>query len=1431
MKHLFFQFIFLFAIASLSHASEIVSGQVYKISTFYNKNRTLTVENSSLDDNARVFLWTETGVNSQRWRVTDAGDGKFYIENAYTRKKLQARTTSEIVQFSSGTSEQFKWSFSEIEEAGYEQCFFIKNAGNSYCLEIGNTNTDSDGSVLRLVSDNTLEPRRIWKIELADDIPNIVMPDMRETMMQSWKDMYFAGEVASPGFWGTAENMEILLDAYETTGKEEYKTMFENLYSSFVNRHGRNWARNEYNDDIAWAVLASIRAYFMFGNNSGNDYLNIAKTNFDLMYNRALYLVDGLYYLLRWKEGLEGANSCVNGPAEIAACYLAQATGDEAYYEKAKMLYANQRVHMYEPATGHVYDTFSNSWASTYNQGTYLGAAVMLYNHYGDEMYKKDAEMIMDFTRKHLCNKHGIVNVCGGEGNDLPGFKGILMRYARRFVVDLGNTEYAEWMQKNAIHAYNNRNSDGITWTAWWNKAEEKRYNDAFGAFTAVSAAMNAPMNKNVNSKDAFSTIEAGSFDYISKVYSENNLIGEEMEIVKIQNGAYLGYNNVDFKNKTATGIELVLANNIARTIEVRLGNYDGTKVAEIEVPASDDDYFTFNAALDKPIDGKENIYLVFTGRQNNMKFKSFKFTGNSQKQVCPDFTDARIGILTSSENIANLENLIDDRLSKEITFPFGDDVWIQYTTPVAALLSGYSITSGSVDADAKSWKLQASNNGTDWFDIDEKTGQTFANRNYMNEYALSVSENYIHFRLIITESNENASEICLSEWQLYGSMPADNDITSDDGNLTAQYEGNGANENYIKLTDNSVGTKYLVKNQSDLWIQYQAKSRYKLTYYSISSANDELRRDPKNWTLYGSTNGIEWETIDNRNDQSFSFRNSTLIYFCNTEKAYQYFKLHITENNGSADTQLAELQLFGNYYFDHYYTDFTKSGGELTSSSGNANIGTLTDNNAETVYSINASSLPVWIQYKSTVPVVLLGYSITSNGGDRSFDPKSWKLQISRDGESWTTIDTRTNETFTAGYMQKVYDRNYSAEYSYFRLEIDEAHASEVKIAEWQIYGSYIDNYDVTSGNNSVISAQWQGNSSEGIEKLIDNSKSSKYFVDGRRTFWAVYKSDRPAKLKAYSLTAANDNPNRDPKTWTLYGSNDNTNWTIIDNQKNQIFPYRNSTLYFPALANEKYSYFKLDVEENMGGKAIQLAEWQLFGMFNEYKKDLTENGGILTSSHEGSDGTLLSELIDNNEMTMYSRNISNVQFDEGFWFKYESPSQVAVESYTLTSANSTPNNDPKNWKLQGSNDDANWADIDVRSDIVFSNRCERKVFEVSNPEMFKYYRLYITARGSSSARGFQLAEWELFDAGGSNIISSHNSFVIYPNPAVDFVNIETPEHACIYIYDANGVGILIQNIPQGNTKIDISAYKQGVYIIKIVSENEIRSEKLIVR
>ncbi len=261
-------------------------------------------------------------------------------------------------------------------------------------------------------------------------------------------------------FWMRAEQMEMVLDAYERTYDPQQLGMFTSLFRGFLADHGATWERNRFNDDIMWMAIACTRAYLLSGN---AEFLGAARTNFDLCYARAASpdLGGGLW----WKVGVESKNACVNGPGAIAAFLLGQATGEAGYFAKAKDIFLWEKATLYDPTSGRVSDNVHVSgrvgrFALTYNQGTFVGAANLLG-------YTDDARLAATYTMKELC-RDGYLPASGEKG-DGGGFNGIGVRWIARWMNDRGEqASFEPWLQKNAEAAWQARRSpDNLVWPRW----------------------------------------------------------------------------------------------------------------------------------------------------------------------------------------------------------------------------------------------------------------------------------------------------------------------------------------------------------------------------------------------------------------------------------------------------------------------------------------------------------------------------------------------------------------------------------------------------------------------------------------------------------------------------------------------------------------------------------------------------------------------------------------------------------------------------------------------------------------------------------------------------------------------------------------------------------------------------------------------------
>ena len=323
---------------------------------------------------------------------------------------------------------------------------------------------------------------------------NMTYADIATDVWTAFNDKYWK-QVWIPGnwFWDTAETLEVYIDAYEQTKDEAIKDRMLKFADQFIRKYQKDWTWNEYNDDIMWICIAFSRITQLTGTQK---YYEYAKTNFDATYARAYdesFLGGGMW----WRIENNTKNSCVNCPGAIAACLIGEISGDESYFEKAKGLIDWELKYMYEKNTGKLYDSYNikgeiNKWASTYNQGTFIGACTLLYKHYQKQEYLDYAQKAAEYAMTKLVDKNGVVDNGETNGNDLPGFKGILTRWLYRYAKEVESTDILLFLQHNADVAYKNRNAEGLIWTAWKSKTPDDLSDYiTFSMTTAVALVYN----------------------------------------------------------------------------------------------------------------------------------------------------------------------------------------------------------------------------------------------------------------------------------------------------------------------------------------------------------------------------------------------------------------------------------------------------------------------------------------------------------------------------------------------------------------------------------------------------------------------------------------------------------------------------------------------------------------------------------------------------------------------------------------------------------------------------------------------------------------------------------------------------------------------------------------------------------------------------
>jgi hypothetical protein len=138
----------------------------------------------------------------------------------------------------------------------------------------------------------------------------------------------------------------------------------------------------------------------------------------------------------------------------------------------------------------------------------------------------------------------------------------------------------------------------------------------------------------------------------------------------------------------------------------------------------------------------------------------------------------------------------------------------------------------------------------------------------------------------------------------------------------------------------------------------------------------------------------------------------------------------------------------------------------------------------------------------------------------------------------------------------------------------------------------------DVTAQGTLTVSNENGGGATagEGSPKLVDGDINTKYLYNYVADSWFELRFPTAIAVGAYTFTSANDASSRDPKNWTLQGSNDGTTWTILDTRVDEAFAARFQTKrYEIAGTPDAYTRYRIVVSANAGSSLFQMAEWRL--------------------------------------------------------------------------------------------------------------------------------------------------------------------------------------------------------------------------------------------
>jgi hypothetical protein len=245
---------------------------------------------------------------------------------------------------------------------------------------------------------------------------------------------------------------------------------------------------------------------------------------------------------------------------------------------------------------------------------------------------------------------------------------------------------------------------------------------------------------------------------------------------------------------------------------------------------------------------------------------------------------------------------------------------------------------------------------------------------------------------------------------------------------------------------------------------------------------------------------------------------------------------------------------------------------------------------------------------------------------------------------------------------------------------------------------------------------------------------------------------------INGYTMTSNSNNQNYPgmPRTWQLEGSDNDSDWDMIDDFSSPLpnACENSSTRRFILSSSFTYRYFRFTfITKDDGPNGWQIDEIELI---NTDDIPFSHNDGCvhdamtavdtpspLVASAGGYSGVDLPWKAFDRQTVQMAGFYWNYAW--GTWLKLDLGSAKTVNKYTLTANrnNSSYPGMPKSFTIRGSNDDDAWTDLDVRTNVGSWRGAEMRTYDIASPAAYRYYLLSMDAMEDNNS-GCQIDEVE---------------------------------------------------------------------------------------
>ena len=394
--------------------------------------------------------------------------------------------------------------------------------------------------------------------------------------------------------------------------------------------------------------------------------------------------------------------------------------------------------------------------------------------------------------------------------------------------------------------------------------------------------------------------------------------------------------------------------------------------------------------------------------------------------------------------------------------------------------------------------------------------------------------------------------------------------------------------------------------------------------------------------------------TIEEKNYTPYTFEVPA-----NKQGEYKYYKFEVDEARGERQFALSELNLiydgakdpgyksgaeidalkmektyaewYGKGYVDASIVTPTEgitwiSGNEDFAGFGSYN---LTDFNLDSKWCVN--QVPCECVWKMPEPVAITGYQFVT-GNDTATNPGrnpvNWVLYGSKNGTDWAVIDEVNGYKGMHAGNFLAYDfwlDEAAPAYEYFKFECSQyVNGNLMQLSSLNLLwdGNHVKSTKTQEEREAIMAKYGFKELEKAVEvtpiegivwiegdedfegygsyNLTDYDLNTKWCVN-ELPCAAIWQMPEAIAITGYQLVTGDDtasNPGRNPIDWTLYGSNDGQEWTVIDQKTGDNTLTKDNLLAFDfwlEAAAPAYTYFKFECPTAADGSLMQLASINL--------------------------------------------------------------------------------------------------------------------------------------------------------------------------------------------------------------------------------------------